>query len=119
MPSNRRHRSAVCLNMIFGDLFRGLMSDGGAFAAGIDYSELDHPGPELASAAENKKVMVKSERDPQLELATFAGGWFWGRSWLFSAYQASYILLSATHKGVRIFPLTVKWVPGRQDILKL
>ena len=78
MPSNRRHRSAVGLNLLFGDLFRGLLSDGGAFAAGIDYSELDHPGPELASAAENKKVLVKSERYPQLELATFAGGCFWG-----------------------------------------
>ena len=79
-----RRQSASGLNMIFGDLFRGLMSDGGAFAAGIDYSELDHPGPELATAAEQKKVLVKSERDPLLELATFAGGCFWG---LELAYQ--------------------------------
>jgi len=79
-----RRRPAVGLGMIFGDLFRGLMSDGGAFAAGIDYSELDHPGLELADAAENGKVLVSSERNPQLELATFAGGCFWG---LELAYQ--------------------------------
>ena len=80
----RRRGSVVDLNMIFGDLFRGLMNDGGAFAAGIDYSALDHPGPELASAAEAKNVLAKSERDPTLELATFAGGCFWG---LELAYQ--------------------------------
>mmetsp|Transcript_9898 Transcript_9898/g.22135 ORF Transcript_9898/g.22135 Transcript_9898/m.22135 type:complete len:312 (-) Transcript_9898:46-981(-) len=74
-----RHRQAG-LSMIFGKLF----SDGGAFAAGIDYSKLEHPGPELVKAAEEGRVLVTSDKDPNLAVATFAGGCFWG---LELAYQ--------------------------------
>lgn len=62
------------------DLFGG----GGGFDASIDYDSLDHPGPELASAAERGETVVRSERDPKLRAATFAGGCFWG---LELAYQ--------------------------------
>lgn len=71
------------LNMIFENLGK-FFSDGGAFAAGIDYSELEHPGPELAKAAEEGRVLVNSDKDPNLAVATFAGGCFWG---LELAYQ--------------------------------
>lgn len=59
--------------MVFGNLFGG-----GAFNLKVDYSSLDHPGPELGKAAQENKVLVSSERDPKLKLATFAGGCFWG-----------------------------------------
>lgn len=71
------------LNMIFGKFFRDI-SGGGAFAAGIDYSELDHPGQELIKAAEENRVLVTSAENPNLSVATFAGGCFWG---LELAYQ--------------------------------
>jgi peptide-methionine (S)-S-oxide reductase len=61
------------LNMFFGNIFGG-----GAFEAKIDYSTLDHPGRELAEAAEAGKVLVTSEKDPNLAIASFAGGCFWG-----------------------------------------
>jgi peptide-methionine (S)-S-oxide reductase len=50
----------------------------------IDYTALDHPGPELAKFAEAGVVPQVSERDPNLAIATFAGGCFWG---LELAYQ--------------------------------
>ena len=52
--------------------------------AGIVYDNLDHPSPELATAAKAGKVLQVSEKDPKLQLATFAGGCFWG---LELAYQ--------------------------------
>jgi murein tripeptide amidase MpaA len=58
---------------------------GGANALRIDYSKLDHPGPELAAwASANIMPAAHSTRDPHLRLATFAGGCFWG---LELAYQ--------------------------------
>ncbi|CAB9502384.1 Peptide methionine sulfoxide reductase MsrA [Seminavis robusta] len=68
-----RRRRQPGLAMIFGNLFGG-----GAFNLKIDYSTLDHPGPELAKFAEEGKAPERSERDPHLRLATFAGGCFWG-----------------------------------------
>ena len=72
-------RATSGLNMFFGNLF-------GAAAAGppIDYTALDHPGPELGAAAKQGRVLVTSERDPNLAVATFAGGCYWG---LELAYQ--------------------------------
>jgi peptide-methionine (S)-S-oxide reductase len=67
------------LNMFFGNLFGGR-----AIGAAIDYTALDFPGPELGKAASEGRILVSSERDPNLRLATFAGGCFWG---LELAYQ--------------------------------
>jgi peptide-methionine (S)-S-oxide reductase len=68
------------LNMFFGNLF------GAAAAKGppIDYTALDFPGPELGAAAKEGRFLVTSEREPNLAIATFAGGCFWG---LELAYQ--------------------------------
>lgn len=59
--------------MILGNLFGG-----GAYNLKIDYDSLDHPGPELAQAAQEGTVLVASAQNPKLKLATFAGGCFWG-----------------------------------------
>jgi peptide-methionine (S)-S-oxide reductase len=67
------------MKMFFGNIFGG-----GSYNLKIDYSNLDHPGPELGAAAQEGKVLVKSKKDPKLALATFAGGCFWG---LELAYQ--------------------------------
>jgi peptide-methionine (S)-S-oxide reductase len=50
----------------------------GAQAATIPYEKLDHPGPELGKFAEEGTVPAMSPKDPNLALATFAGGCFWG-----------------------------------------
>lgn len=65
--------------MFFGNLF-------GAAAAGppIDYTALDFPGNELGAAAKEGRVLQTSDREPNLAVATFAGGCFWG---LELAYQ--------------------------------
>lgn len=63
-----RRRGGGALNMFFGNLFGG-----GAAGSKIDYTALDHPGPELGTAAEAGKVLVSSERDSNLQVATFAG----------------------------------------------
>uniref|UniRef100_A0A7S2I7X1 peptide-methionine (S)-S-oxide reductase n=1 Tax=Helicotheca tamesis TaxID=374047 RepID=A0A7S2I7X1_9STRA len=68
----------------FKDLTTSLFLDGGAYDAGVDYSQLNHPGPELASAALSGQVLTHSIRDASLDIATFAGGCFWG---LELAYQ--------------------------------
>lgn len=59
-------------------MFFGTLFGGGAHEQKIDYSVLDHPGPELAKFAEENRVPEYSEKDPNLALATFAGGCFWG-----------------------------------------
>eukprot|EP00548_Thalassiothrix_antarctica_P002476 CAMPEP_0194146388 /NCGR_PEP_ID=MMETSP0152-20130528/20562_1 /TAXON_ID=1049557 /ORGANISM="Thalassiothrix antarctica, Strain L6-D1" /LENGTH=291 /DNA_ID=CAMNT_0038846897 /DNA_START=56 /DNA_END=932 /DNA_ORIENTATION=+ len=76
IPRNDRGGGVNSLNMIFGNLF----GSGGMFDTkkSIDYTALDHPGPELATAAEEGKVLIESSKDPSLRLATFAGGCFWG-----------------------------------------
>jgi hypothetical protein len=76
-------RSAVGLNgvsMIFEKFFGG-----GAYNTRIDYESLQHPGPELATLAQNKKVTTHSIRDPNLQLATFGGGCFVSDSILVSS----------------------------------
>lgn len=70
--SNRR-RGSTGLNMILGNLFGG-----GAYNLKIDYDSLDHPGPELAQAAQEGTVLVSSTKNPNLLTSTFAGGCFWG-----------------------------------------
>jgi peptide-methionine (S)-S-oxide reductase len=69
--------SSTGMTMIF-DKFFGGAGQGGAQAKTIAYENLDHPGPELAKFAEEDKVLVMSEKDPNLALATFAGGCYWG-----------------------------------------
>lgn len=59
--------------MLLGNLFGG-----GAFESKIDYSNLQFPGPELAQAAEEGKVLQTSPSKPHLAVASFAGGCFWG-----------------------------------------
>lgn len=68
--------------MFFGNLFGG--SSSGAYGTKIDYTVLNHPGPELGKFAEQGLAPATSTRDPNLKLATFAGGCFWG---LELAYQ--------------------------------
>jgi peptide-methionine (S)-S-oxide reductase len=79
------------MHMFFGNLFGGSSSSsssstggGGVFGTKINYNVLDHPGPELGTAAEQGQVLTVSKRDPHLAVATFAGGCFWG---LELAYQ--------------------------------
>lgn len=70
--------------MIFGDFFSSL-SGGGGFNSKIDYDSIPYPVPTLASAASEGKVLEEIVKDEKtLELATFAGGCFWG---LELAYQ--------------------------------
>lgn len=59
---------------------------GGAYDLKIDYTGLDFPGPELASAAirNGTTALVQSGEEPHLSVASFAGGCFWG---LELAYQ--------------------------------
>lgn len=78
-----RLRSSALQMNFFSDL-QALLGGGGAYAAGIDYAALDHPGPELGSAAREGRVLQQSDRDPNVAVATFAGGCFWG---LELAYQ--------------------------------
>eukprot|EP00546_Thalassionema_frauenfeldii_P015499 CAMPEP_0178930440 /NCGR_PEP_ID=MMETSP0786-20121207/21223_1 /TAXON_ID=186022 /ORGANISM="Thalassionema frauenfeldii, Strain CCMP 1798" /LENGTH=225 /DNA_ID=CAMNT_0020606941 /DNA_START=247 /DNA_END=924 /DNA_ORIENTATION=- len=75
--------------MFFGNLFRDLNS--GFVEPVIDYSTLQHPGLELAKFAQENKVITTSklqqpeeDEDIVLNVATFAGGCFWG---LELAYQ--------------------------------
>ena len=68
-------------HMILERLFGG---GGGAYEQKIAYDNLDAPGPELANWAEKGLMPATSEQFPNLELATFAGGCFWG---LELAYQ--------------------------------
>lgn len=51
---------------------------GGAYNLGIDYESLEFPGPELTQLAKNGKIPSRSPSKSDLELATFAGGCFWG-----------------------------------------
>lgn len=67
------------MTMFFSSLFGG-----GATEQKIVYENLDHPGPELAKFAKAGMAPAFSEKDPNLALATFAGGCFWG---LELAYQ--------------------------------
>jgi peptide-methionine (S)-S-oxide reductase len=63
---------------LFGNFFRNFVGGGGAYDMKIDYTLLDHPGPELGQWAKNGIVPTHSLRDPELQVATFAGGCFWG-----------------------------------------
>ena len=67
------------MSMLFEKFFGG-----GAYNTRIDYESLSHPGPELATLAQTKQVTTHSPSNPNLQLATFAGGCFWG---LELAYQ--------------------------------
>lgn len=70
-------RSGGGMQMFFGNLGK-LLGGGGALEAVIDYSNHNHPSPELGPAAQADRVLVTSDRDPNLHLATFAMGCFWG-----------------------------------------
>jgi peptide-methionine (S)-S-oxide reductase len=80
LSSHQLRKTKPHMKMFFGNFFSG----GGLYNAGIEYDNLDHPGPELASAAKEGKVLTNSIKSPNLRLATFAGGCFWG---LELAYQ--------------------------------
>ena len=72
MPRRSTGGGLMMLNL-FGNFFSG-----GAFGSKIDYSKLDFPGPELAAAAEEGKVLEHSPSKSHLSVASFAGGCFWG-----------------------------------------
>lgn len=70
--------SSTSLPMIFDKLFSSL-GGGGGFASKIDYTAIPFPVPELASLAkENEAPKVLVGGSNSYELATFAGGCFWG-----------------------------------------
>lgn len=80
-----RQSSRVIISSTTPTMLLSKLFGGGAFGTErIAYQNLDHPGPELAQWAEQGKMPATSARDPQLALATFAGGCFWG---LELAYQ--------------------------------
>ena len=66
--------------------FFGDNNGGGSYFSKIDYEDLDHPGPELSQAAMKGQILTQSiSKDSSssssstvLEVATFAGGCFWG-----------------------------------------
>lgn len=72
--------TSLCMNFL--EKFFG--GGGGSYFTKIDYDTLDHPGPELGQAAIDGKVLANSILDPGIQVATFAGGCFWG---LELAYQ--------------------------------
>lgn len=72
--SNTRATNTGLHMNIFSNFFGG-----GAYGSlQVDYTKLDHPGQELAKYAKNDIVPKNSKKNPELELATFAGGCFWG-----------------------------------------
>jgi len=74
--------SSTALPMIFDKFFSSL---GGGGASAIDYSAIPFPVPELAVASQEGKSLETIERNgKRYNLATFAGGCFWG---LELAYQ--------------------------------
>jgi peptide-methionine (S)-S-oxide reductase len=77
----QRATTSTTLRMNF---FSSLLFGGGAFDLKIDYTKLDFPGDELGEFAKAGQVPVVSTKRPDLHLATFAGGCFWG---LELAYQ--------------------------------
>jgi len=75
----RRSFQPTGMTMLLDRLFGG-----GAQEQQIVYENLDHPGPELANFAKEGRMPAMSEKNPNLAMATFAGGCFWG---LELAYQ--------------------------------
>ena len=69
----RKSIQSTGMTMLLDALFGG-----GAQEQKIVYDNLDHPGPELAKFAQEGKMPAFSEKNPNLALATFAGGCFWG-----------------------------------------
>ena len=72
-PTLHHGRSRATPTMLFGKLFGG-----GAFDLKIDYSSLPFPGNELGAAAIEGTILTTSPQEPELHIATFAGGCFWG-----------------------------------------
>jgi len=73
-----RNTRGTALSMIFDKLFSSL-GGGGAFNAKIDYSLLSYPCTDLVNAAKDGKSLVELERNnKKYNIATFAGGCFWG-----------------------------------------
>jgi peptide-methionine (S)-S-oxide reductase len=70
--------STTLYGNFFSNIFRSFSVDGGSFNLKIDYDLLPFPGPEVAKLAIENSVVKTSPSYPELELATFAGGCFWG-----------------------------------------
>jgi len=78
LTTDHTSRASTALPMIFDKLFSSL-GGGGGFAAKIDYSAIPYPVPELAAAALDGEVPKEMEKNGKTyQLATFAGGYFWG-----------------------------------------
>ena len=95
ITTSPRQAAALQMNFIsdFFDSWQSKMSTGGSYNLGIDYDALAFPGPEVgAMAIELTSASLKAKQNgdpiphapsvspslPNLELATFAGGCFWG-----------------------------------------
>jgi peptide-methionine (S)-S-oxide reductase len=73
----RNGAGMVTKRNLFGNFLRNF-GGVGAYDMKIDYTLLDHPGPEQGQLAKDGIVPTHSIRDPELQVATFAGGCFWG-----------------------------------------
>jgi len=70
----RKHGPSKALHMSWLQNFFG----GGAYNLRIDYESMEFPAKELGKLALDGQVPSNSPSKPELELATFAGGCFWG-----------------------------------------
>jgi peptide-methionine (S)-S-oxide reductase len=111
-PYIRRHTltfspaSSTGLFSLFGDLQKHFLS-GSAYAQQIDYSSLEHPGPELAQYAQDNKVPSVShstQEVPTLQLATFAGGCYWGLELAFQRLEGVVYTAVGYTQGLEQFP---------------
>jgi peptide-methionine (S)-S-oxide reductase len=77
---------------------------GGAYNTRMDYDTLEFPGPELAQLAQDNKISSHSPSKSNLELATFAGGCFWGLELAFQRVPGVAYTAAGYSQGPEAFP---------------
>ncbi len=93
--------------------FQEKMNTGGSYNLGIDYDALQFPGPEIGTMAISITRAEKDGKDfdsskspslPHLELATFAGGCFWGLELAFQRCEGIEYTLVGYTQGPEVRP---------------